>query len=64
MTISLWISLGTDFGLNAVLKDWWQRQLRGQWLNVGRGTRVLTALRLAGIASWVAGPLGILVITA
>jgi len=58
----LWISLGTDFGLNAVLKDWWQRRLGGQRLSVRLGTRILNALRLGKYASWGAGPLGFFVI--
>jgi hypothetical protein len=48
--------------IDAASKDWWQKQLGGQQLNVWLGTRMLTALRLARFASWGAGPLGFFVI--
>ena len=48
--------------IDAASKDWWQKQLGGQRLSVVLGTRILTALRLARFASWVARPLGFFVI--
>jgi hypothetical protein len=54
---------GVAFGVDAASKDWWP-QLRGQRLSVVLGTQILNALRLARFASWAAGPVGFLVMTA
>ncbi len=48
--------------IDTASKDWWQKQLGRQRLSVVLGERILTALRLARYASWVAGPLGFFVI--
>jgi hypothetical protein len=38
--------------IDAASKDWWQKQLGGQQLNVWLGMRILNALRLAKYGFW------------